>query len=217
MLRLIHDSAVRLTVEYSHFLIDDRSVTQSFDVSFVEPDDLTRRIAALIHSRMHRIRQVWLYTDRDPTIIRDVEFDIAPGTSLPVQVIEWNDPERNVFDLSTADTVRVHGSDFHSLSLEKSSVFPMRTGDPTALDFEPMGRKSWRVLLMRADDERPLFRALTVALVALFVLAAVGLAWDLRRTNGHWIPRGSAAKRAAGEASERAPAAVGREQPAERT
>ena len=34
---------------------------------------------------------------------------------------------------------------------------------------------------MRTEEDRPLFRALTVALVALFALAAGGLAWDMRR------------------------------------
>ena len=60
----------------------------------------------------------------------------------------------------------------------KSEIFPRVDGK---LAFQPMGRRSFRVLLMRPDPERMLFRALTVVLVLFFVLAGLGLVWDFRR------------------------------------
>ena len=176
----IHDGAVRLTVTYDHFKVDGKIVEQRFDISFVEPRDLTRRVGALIHSRMHRIRQVWLYNDRFPTIIRDVDFDVAVKKQLPLQRIEWSDPERNGFKVQQTTEVTVEESDFHTFRFDAGS-FPKRRDN--TLDFEPMGRTAYRVLLMRTEEERTLFRVLTVALVGLFALSVVGLAWDARRTS----------------------------------
>jgi hypothetical protein len=65
--------------------------------------------------------------------------------------------------------------------------------DLSDLSFEPMGRRAVRVLLVRPSRERPLFTALTVVFVALFVLAAAGFAWDA------W-PRGSLSSEARAEA-----------------
>ena len=96
-LERIHDGAVRLTVRYENFRLDNAEVTQQFDVSFQAPSDLTRRLVSLIHSRLHRIRPVWLYNDTAPTVLRDVDFDIAKR--VPFQEIQWNEPQRNDYRL----------------------------------------------------------------------------------------------------------------------
>jgi ABC-type phosphate/phosphonate transport system substrate-binding protein len=180
VLSRIHDGAVRLTVLYDHFKLGGRAVAQQFDISFVQPDDLTRRVGTLIHSRMHRIRPIWLYNDRVPTVIRDIDFDVPVGARLPLQEIEWSDPEHNGFRVQDTKDIAVVNSDFHTFRFDAA---PFAKRNDNTLDFEPMGRVAYRVLVMRTEEERPLFRALTVALVGLFVLAAAGLAWDVRRAS----------------------------------
>lgn len=56
-LELIHDGAVKLTSRIIGSDVDD----QTFQISFKDTGDLTRRLGALIHSRMHGIRYVWPY------------------------------------------------------------------------------------------------------------------------------------------------------------
>jgi len=171
----IHDGAVRLTVRYENFRLDNAEVTQQFDVSFQAPSDLTRRLVSLIHSRLHRIRPVWLYNDTAPTVLRDVEFDIAKR--VPFQEIQWNEPQRNDYRLE---------GESHVANVEKEETFEIRLAaaefprrpDNRNLDFEPMGRQAFRVLLMRETPERTLFRALTVAFVVLLVAGAAALVWD---------------------------------------
>jgi len=64
-LELIHDGAVKLTNRIIGSDVDD----QTFQISFKDTEDLTRRVGALIHSRMHRIRYVWPYPTEQPTVI----------------------------------------------------------------------------------------------------------------------------------------------------
>ncbi|HET9360381.1 MAG TPA: hypothetical protein VFO58_11565 [Vicinamibacterales bacterium] len=171
----IHDGAVRLTVRYENFRLDNSEVTQQFDVSFLTPADLSRRLVSLIHSRLHRIRPLWLYNDTAPTVLRDVDFDIAER--VPFQEIQWYEPQRNDYRLEGESHVaNVEKEETFEIQLGKAE-FPIRP-DNRGLDFEPMGRRGFRVLLMRVTPERPLFRALTVAFVVLLVAAAAALVWD---------------------------------------
>lgn len=173
----IHDGALRMTIRYDHFLDSNGSeVTQRFEISFLTPTDLTRRVTLLINARMHRIRPVWLYRDTAPTVLRDVAFEIPEREQLPFQEILWKDPQRNDYTLKEYKLARLEKSDFNKLELEKAA-FPERADKKLA--FEPMGRQAFRVLLLRPTRERRLFQALTVAFVALFGLAALGLAWDV--------------------------------------
>jgi ABC-type phosphate/phosphonate transport system substrate-binding protein len=181
----IHDEAVRLLVRYDHFRYTPtgQDVTQQFDLSFKDLPDLTRRASLLVTTRMHRIRPVWLYWDAAPTVIRDVAFD--PSRQVPVQEILWKNPRRNDYQVLEHKVAGLETSDFNKLVLAKA--------DLSDLSFEPMGRRAVRVLLVRPSRERPLFTALTVVFVALFVLAAAGFAWDA------W-PRGSLSSEARAEA-----------------
>ena len=174
----MHDGAVRLTVRYENFRLDGAEVTQQFDVSFQAPADLTRRLVSLVHARLHRIRPVWLYNDNAPTVLRDVDFDVA--RRVPFQEIQWNEPQRNDYRLEGESRVAsVEKAETFEIQLAKDE-FPRRP-DNRSLDFEPMGREGFRVLLMRVTPERTLFRALTLAFVVLLVLAAVALVWDAWR------------------------------------
>ncbi len=177
-LERIHDGAVRLTVRYENFRLDNAEVTQQFDVSFLAPSDLTRRLVSIIHSRLHRIRPVWLYNDTSPTVLRDVDFDIA--TRVPFQELQWYEPQRNDYRLEGESRVaNIEKAETFEIQLA-TAEFPRRA-DNRSLDFEPMGRQGFRVLLMRVTPDRTLFRALTIAFVVLLVVGAAALIWDAWR------------------------------------
>jgi hypothetical protein len=180
-----HDGAVRLTVRYENFRLDDAEVTQQFDVSFEKPADLTRRLVSLVHSRLHRIRSVWLYNDAVPTVLRDVDFDIAQR--VPFQEIQWYEPQRNDYRLEKSRVARVEKDGAFEIQLAAAGEFPRRP-DNTSLNFEPMRRQAFRVLLMRVTPERTLFQALTVAFVALLTLGAAALLWDAWRWHARHLP-----------------------------
>jgi len=170
-LEKIHDSAVRLTVRYENFRQDDAEVAQQFDVSFQQPGDLTRRLVSLVHSRMYRIRSVWPYNDTAPTVLRDVDFDVAPH--VPFQLIQWTEPLRNDYQLAGPSGVT---------EVDKEEPFEIRLKNVSAFqNLEPMGQRSLRVLLMRVTPERTLFRVLTVVFVLLLVAAAAAFVWDVWR------------------------------------
>jgi len=153
-------------------------VTQQFDISFQAPADLTRRLVSLVHSRLHRIRPVWLYNDSAPTVLRDVDFTVA--RRVPFQEIQWNEPQRNDYRLEGESRVaNVESEETFEIQLARDE-FPRRP-DNRSLDFEPMGRQGFRVLLMRETPERTLFRALTLSFVVLLVLGAAALVWDAWR------------------------------------
>ena len=207
----IHDGTVRLTVRYENFRLDGAEVSQQFDVSFQTPSDFKRRLVSIIHSRLHRIRPVWLYNDSSPTVLRDVDFDIA--ARVPFQEIQWNEPHRNDYRLEGESRVAtIETQETFEIRLAKDE-FP-RGADNRNLHFEPMGRQGFRVLLMRVAHERMLFRTLTIAFVVLLVAGAAALMWDAwrwrlrqlaraRRNNGSPAPRpvSLAPHAAAGEAA----------------
>jgi hypothetical protein len=180
-----HDGAVRLTVRYENFRLDDAEVTQQFDVSFEKPADLTRRLVSLVHSRLHRIRSVWLYNDAVPTVLRDVDFDVAQR--VPFQEIQWYEPQRNDYRLEKSRVANVQKDGAFEIQLAATAEFPRRQ-DNTSLNFEPMRRQAFRVLLMRVTPERTLFQALTVSFVALLTLAAAALLWDAWRWHARHLP-----------------------------
>ena len=178
-LSLIHDDALRLTARYRDFLLDDNFVEQEFRISYLDSQDLTRRIGNLIHNRIHRVRPLWLYQNEKPTIILDFDFTIPFGEPIPYQVINWKDPESNNYTLQHRRETRAAEADFNKLRLEDQGF---RRKIDTTLDFEPMGRTEYRVLLIRPSVERTLFRFLSIALVLFFVFTAIGAIWDLKRS-----------------------------------
>ena len=133
---------------------------------------------SLVHSRLHRIRPVWLYNDAAPTVLRDVDFDIA--RRVPFQEIQWHEPQRNDYRLEGESRVaNIEKEETFEIQLARAE-FPVRP-DNRSLAFDPMGSQGFRVLLMRVTPERTLFRALTIAFVVLMVVAAAALVWDAWR------------------------------------
>ncbi len=164
-LELIHDGAVTLTSRIIGSDIDD----QEFQISFKDTEDLTRRIGALIHSRMHRIRYVWPYRAEQPTVIRDVSFSIPRESIVKVRRISWLDAQRNYFLEDAEFDAQVGHSDFFRFELYPNFI----PTDDAVFGFDPMSNVSYRVILIRPELERPVFRALTITFIVLLTVAAV--------------------------------------------
>jgi len=172
-LELIHDGAIELTSRITGSEIDD----QEFQISFKDTEDLTRRIGALLHSRMHRIRYVWPYRTEQPTVIRDVGFNIPLDATVKVRRIDWQDAQRNLFVQDAEFDAHVGLSDFYRFELYPNFI----PDDDGGFGFNPMSNISYRVILVRPERERPVFRVLTVVFVALLVLAAIAAFADVAR------------------------------------
>jgi ABC-type phosphate/phosphonate transport system substrate-binding protein len=170
----IHDGAARLTSSIPGTGIDD----QVFPISFVDSHDLTRRIVALVQTRLHRIRYVWPYSGTQPIVIRDTTLAMPAGSTTPVQRITWLDPARNSFRAGPIFEVTVKSSSLfvHELAAEDFR----RSGGITA-DFDPMSNVSYRVYQLRVVPPNHWFRVATGALVGLLVLAAAAAVVALRR------------------------------------
>ncbi len=174
-LKLVHDGAVDLTSDFRHSGIP----SQRFSISFTSPEDLTVRIGALIHSRIHRIRYVWPYEDRIPTVIRDVDFAIPASSRVKAQKISWIDPGRNEFTEGGIFDVEVRSADFYKFQLKDTSF--AKTPNGVTLDFEPMSNIAYRVILVRPSLESLWLKVLTGAFVALLALAAAAAVFALRK------------------------------------
>jgi ABC-type phosphate/phosphonate transport system substrate-binding protein len=174
-LKLIHDEAILLTTDIKGSGLKP----QEFQISFTDTEDLTKRIGAHIHSRMHRIRYIWPYEEAYPVVIRDVDFPIRLGLPLKVQRIAWLDPKRNLFREGDFFDAQVERSDFYQFRLAAAG-FPKASGEDK-LDFDPMSNISYRVILVRPSQERLVFRVLTYVFIGLFILAAVGAVMAVRR------------------------------------
>jgi ABC-type phosphate/phosphonate transport system substrate-binding protein len=176
----IHDDAIvlRSAIPGSGLL------EQEFQLSFRDTEGLTKRISALIHSRMHRIRYLWPYSEGPPIVIRDTASSIPVGSTVKVQRISWLDPQKNSFRAGPLFDARIREAGFYKYRLDASD-FPDVNSRGFGLD--AMSNDAYRVILVRPEQERPIFRALTVAFVALLVLAAGGAAFDMRRERVHEV------------------------------
>jgi ABC-type phosphate/phosphonate transport system substrate-binding protein len=98
-LELIHDGALKLTSIVNG--VDQKKVEpQVFRISFADAqEELTRRIVTVIHTRLHRIRYLWPFENRVPTVLRDVGFALPPGSRVTVQEINWINPEKKGLDV----------------------------------------------------------------------------------------------------------------------
>lgn len=162
----VHDGAVVLRSS----IPGSEVAEQVFRISFADAEDLARRIVAIVHSRLHRIRYAWAYSGEPPIVIRDLADPITRGSQVRVQRIRWIDPERNDFRAGPLFDATIRDASFHRYELE-SDDFP-RAAEAEA-DFDAMSNVAYRVLLLRATEERTVFRVLTVALVILLAVAAI--------------------------------------------
>jgi ABC-type phosphate/phosphonate transport system substrate-binding protein len=170
-LELIHDGAIEL----SSRIIGSEIVDQKFQISFKDTEDLTRRVGALLHSRMHRIRYVWPYRAELPTVIRDVGFSIPLDATVKVRRIDWQDAQRNLFLEDDEFDAQIGLSDFFRFELYPNFI----PADDGGFGFNPMSNVSYRVILVRPERERPVFRVLTAVFVALLVLTAIAAFADI--------------------------------------
>jgi ABC-type phosphate/phosphonate transport system substrate-binding protein len=170
----IHDGAARLTSSIPGTDIDD----QVFPISFLDPQDLTRRIVGLTQTRLHRIRYVWPYSGGKPMVLRDTTLAMPAGRKTPVQRVTWLDPARNSFRAGAIFEVAVRSS---SLFVHELEAEDFKRSGGIAADLDPMSNVSYRVYQLRVVPSNLWFRIATGALVGLLVLAAVAAALALRR------------------------------------
>jgi ABC-type phosphate/phosphonate transport system substrate-binding protein len=170
----IHDGAVLLRSSMPGSGIPD----QTFQISFKDFQDLTRRIVSVIHSSLHRIRYVWPYGGNPPIVIRDMAFTLPPDSLVKIQKVSWLDPQKNNFRAGPITDAKIRESDFYKYELDVKDT--SQIGDQSV--FDPMSNVSFRVFLLRVSKEGLLFRVLTIAFLTLLVAAAVGLVVDFRRT-----------------------------------
>jgi ABC-type phosphate/phosphonate transport system substrate-binding protein/membrane-associated phospholipid phosphatase len=168
----MHDGAVRIRSRIVGADGDD----QQFEISFRSAEELTGRIGELLHSRLNRVRYLWPYRPDPPTVLRDVDFTLPPGARVTVQKIRWQDPHRQDYLEDAPIRASVLRADFYKFELAPSFVDP---ADAAGFDFNPMSNISYRVVLVRPQTERLLFRVVTVALVVLLLAAGLAAAWEL--------------------------------------
>lgn len=171
----LHDGAVVLRSGITGSELED----QVLRLSFRDPEELSKRLVTTITSRLHRIRYVWPYSTSNPIVIRDLPLWLPAGSQVKVQKVTWLDPERNRFRGGPLFDARIKASGFHRYELDGEDF---ARGPERAADFDAMSNVAYRVILIRPMEERPIFRILTVALLALFAGGAAAAVWDARRS-----------------------------------
>lgn len=179
-----HDGAILLTSRIKG-LSDDEGAGRADSVrpqqqwiSFADEAELAGRIGTFIHSRIHRLRYLWPYETKRPTLIRDVGFSLRPGTRVTAQEIVWKDPERNLLEQGTDFDASIANFDAHKITL-KTEDFSLANGGFAA---DPLSNRAYRVILARDSRRSATLVALSYLFVALLVLAAVAAVLDLRRS-----------------------------------
>ncbi len=168
----IHDGAVVLTSAIPGSEVAD----QTFRLSFADGEDLARRLVDVVRTRLHRIRYAWPHGGDPLIVLRDLADPVADGDRVRVQRIRWIDPERNHFRAGPLFDAAVRNADLYRYELEPED--PLAAGE-TATD--ALSNVSYRVLLLRAARERPIFRVLTVAWVLLLAVAGAAAVAGLLR------------------------------------
>ena len=170
-----HDGALKLTSTLDAAF---GSSADEFSISFVDRNDLPKRIADLARSRLRRIRYVWPYEEKYPAVLRDLDF--TPDHDVLVQRISWMDPARNEYEEDTPFRARIEdNTDFSKFRLTDEIKFP-RNSDGT-FNFEPMSNVAYRVIIAREPHASWIWVVLPYCFIGLFVLACAGFAVDLRR------------------------------------
>jgi hypothetical protein len=181
LLESAHDHALTLTSRLEDF----DWTSGPIPLSFVDRNDLPKRIADLVRSRLPRIRYVWAYEQKYPAVLRDIDF--TPDRNVYVQRISWLDPTRNLYEQDTPFKAEIErNTDFSKFKLSDVIRFP-RNPDG-AFNFEPMSNLAYRVLIHRQSEEHWVLMALPYCFIGLMAFACVGFVVDLRRTQP--VPRG---------------------------
>jgi ABC-type phosphate/phosphonate transport system substrate-binding protein len=175
-IEVVHDGAVVLHSAIPGHDVDE----QAFQLSFRDEQDLTSRIILIIQSRLHRLRYVWPYSGDTPVIIRDSGFSLPSGAPVKVQRITWVDPERNEFSAGEVFGSRITRASFYRYELDADDFRRPAAGARPDL----LSNAAYRVVLVRPAEQPWIFRVLTAALVACFVLAGASAAWTLAKQPG---------------------------------
>jgi hypothetical protein len=170
-----HDGALKLTSKLDSAF---KQSEETFSISFVDTNDLPRRIADLARSRLRRIRYVWPYEQKYPAVLRDLDF--TADRRVLVQKIAWMDPARNEYEEDTPFDARIeNNTDFSKLRLSDEIKFP-RNPDGS-FNFDPMSNIAYRVIIAREPHASWIWVMLPYCFIGLFAFAGMGLAFDLRR------------------------------------
>ena len=175
-LRLVREGYLEVESE-----IPEADLTQTFHVSF-RPDseeDLAVRLDRIVHSRLHRVRYLWPYDQQRPLVIRDVMFSLPRMSSVTVQEITWLDPQRNEYSTGSAYEVRIKESDYYKFTVFDEDVLKLARGHASA--FDPMSNAAYRVVLVRPEEPRGMFRVFNSVFYGLVAISVVGSAISLRR------------------------------------
>ena len=170
-----HDGALKLTSRLNSGFAKS---AEEFKISFVDTNDLPRRIADLARSRLRRIRYVWPYEQKYPVVLRDLDF--TPDQRVIVQKISWMDPARNEYEEDTPFEAQIeNNTDLSKLRLTDEIKFP-RNADGS-FNFDPLSNIAYRVVIARAPQAGRIWVVLTYGFIGLFAFACAGVAIDLRR------------------------------------
>lgn len=169
----VHDGALVLQSAVPGF----QTEPQVFRLSYRGGDDLTRRVIGLIHTRLHRIRTLWPYSVQPPIVLRDMALALPVGHVVEARRITWLDPERDKFRAGSAFRVRIERSDAYRFDLNADDL---KAGGGASLP-GPLSNETYRVLLTNPQEERWLFKVLTLALVGLLVGSAGMSVWTWLR------------------------------------
>lgn len=180
-LELVHDGALKLTSTVNgKFMVNGVELVkpETFEISFTNTEeDLIRRLEDVIDTRLNRIRYIWPFETKVPTVVRDVGFSLPTGAQVAVERITWRDPEKNEFARGDVFASKVTSVDSHKFQLD-ASQFPTQNSE---LELNPMSNTAYRVILVRPVEERALFHYMTLGLVLLLVAGAAAAAYDYRR------------------------------------
>lgn len=170
----IHDDAVMLTSA-----IAIKGVApQRIPITFTDMEDLRKRLGTIIHTRLHRIRYLWPYDNRNGKVLRDVNF--SPASRAHVQRITWIDPAKYSFTDASPRELEIQPGGMGAYYFEVDTAGLEKSGDELKF-VDPLSNSAYRVVLLRPETERPLFQWLTLGLVILFALAGMAAIFDLAR------------------------------------
>lgn len=162
---------LRSKIEYSD--LEEQTIPISFDTQ----ENLTARFEKAVRERLHGISYVWAYVQNPPTVLHNVGF--IPEDSVGVLAVRRVESGRYDYKIVGDEEVRVPFvlADSRRIELDQDRF---ENEVSREIEFDPLGDLSYRVVIPRPNHERAFFKWITAVLVGLFVLAALGFAWDMR-------------------------------------
>ncbi len=142
----LHEGSLKLT-SIVNGIDKDKVKHQVFKPELCRPrEELTRKIVAVMLTRLNRFRYVWPFENRAPTVLRDVGFVLEPGTRVQIQQGVWVDPDRNDFSLDKDFETTIRSADPFKFQLDLGP-FPKDSNQDLKID--PMSNQAYRVIWSR--------------------------------------------------------------------